>query len=322
MSFCKSSRFLFALKAIVFLLMTSLIVHQLFYKNDFKAMWGAFRENFSGENVFLPVLAVLLMPFNWLLETAKWKVLLKKSSTSFSCLAKGIFAGLTIGLVTPGRSGEFLGRMFFIEDGEKTKSFYLSTIGGLAQSAVTLVAGAVFASLMVKGAFLQGLITGGAVVFLLLFFRFDWLNVFINRIPFLEKNQWVISNEELPPLNLQMLVFGISALRYSAYLTQYVLLLWFFGVHENYFSLFAHSSIYLAAQSVSPFMPLWDLSFRSGTALLIFDNISSNSFAVLCAVAAIWFLNLLLPALIGYVFIFRKENLDTNALVNLDSATT
>lgn len=68
---------------------------------------------------------------------------------------KGVIAGVTFGFVTPGRSGEFIGRVLYLDDKDKTKVFYLTGIGGIAQTAITLLAGSLCLSVLIDDPFLQ-----------------------------------------------------------------------------------------------------------------------------------------------------------------------
>ncbi|HEX3769166.1 MAG TPA: hypothetical protein VHT72_12360, partial [Puia sp.] len=61
-----------------------------------------------------------LMVINWSLETAKWKIALMPIQTvSFFRALKAILAGTCIASFTPNRVGEYLGRMLFVDSGNK-----------------------------------------------------------------------------------------------------------------------------------------------------------------------------------------------------------
>lgn len=306
MNIFSGQKFLLLLKAVVFVLMTWFIVDQLFFKNDFKSQLNFFLQHIKSEGAYLFIIAVLLMPVNWILETIKWRLLIKAES-SFLNLLKSVIAGITFGFITPARSGEFIGRVMYLEEDDKAKVFYLSSIGGIAQSAVTLFAGVFFAMAWSDNPVWWETILGVSVIFLLFYFRFDLFNRFISVIPILERNSLIIHNDELPKIQVQLNVLLISFLRYAVYLFQYVLLFLFFGVSDNVFALLVHSGVFLVAQTCSPLMPFLDFSFRGGSALYVFKDFSTNNIAVLTAVTFVWILNLVIPSLIGYLFILRKR---------------
>jgi len=301
-----NDKLLLTAKIILFLLLSWFVIEQLFLKNDFKAQWDFFLQHFNSDKVYLFVLALLLMPLNWTLETIKWKKLLK-SETPFFQLLKSVIAGLTVGFVTPGRSGEFAGRVLFLGEENKMKAFYLSVIGGIAQNAVTLATGAFFIYTWRNSYFLTEIVTGLAVAYLLFYFRFDLVNRYLLSNSFFRRYGLVILDTDLPDIDVQVKVLGISWMRFMVYLSQCVLLLSFFGVNSEYFSLFVHSIVFLIAQTFSPLMPLLDVSYRGGTALYVFEGFSDNHIAVLSAVLMMWLINLAIPAMMGYLFILRKK---------------
>jgi hypothetical protein len=293
--------------------MTWFIASQLFLKNDFNEQYRYFISNLNPHRIYLLVIAVLLMPVNWMLETAKWKMLIK-SRVPFVNLVRSVVAGITIGFVTPGRSGEFAGRVMFLDEDDKAKIFYLSSIGGLAQTAASLVIGAPLVYLWRNDMFLLGIVLGCALTYLLVYFRFDLLNRLLSRIPFLQRYGLIIKHQHLPGLKMQVIVLLFSMVRFSVYLTQYVLLLFFFGVSSNWLGLVVYSTVFLLAQTISPLMPLMDVSFRGGIALYVFGTLTPDNIAVLCVVMMVWLLNLALPAVIGYWFILRKTSFSFDLL--------
>jgi len=281
------------------------IAYRLFISNDFKAQWIFFLQNFTGEKFYLFLLVLFLMPVNWLLETFKWRLLIKSKGPLIHLL-KSVIAGTTLGFVTPGRAGEFVGRVIFVEEENKAKIFYLSSIGGIAQSVATLSVGVFFVFMWTDNSFFYGITVGVAVAFMLVYFRFDLLNRFISSNSFLERNSLIIRQDELPDITTQFYVLLLSLMRFGVYLIQYVLLLIFFGVSGNFFVMLIHSGVFLVAQTFSPMMPFVDLSYRGGTALYVFHNFV-NSIGVLSAVMMVWLINLVIPSVIGYLFILNRR---------------
>ena len=307
MNILNNQKFLLAFKALVFVLITWFIVNQLFLKNDIHVQRLMFKENFKGANILFLLLAVLLMPANWLLETVKWSWLIR-SNASFQILLRSVIAGITLGFITPARSGEFIGRTMFLDEEDSAKVFYLSVVGGIAHTAITLGAGAFFVAIWSNNILWSGIASGACVVFLLLYFRYDLFNNLISSIPFLERRKFILYNHQLPNLPTQINVLLITFMRYCVYILQYILLQMFFGVSDNFFALMVHNGVFFLIHSFSPLMPFLDFSFRGGAALYIFKDFSANNIGVLSAVTGAWILNLVVPALIGYLFILKKNS--------------
>ena len=296
-------------KILLFALMSWFIINQLFLKNDFNTQLTFFLKNLRADRFYLFTAALFLMPLNWGLETIKWRMLLK-TKTPFTKLLQSIMAGITVGFVTPGRSGEFVGRVMFLNEDNKSKVFYLSSIGGLAQTAASLVIGVPFIYLWRNDLFLAQIVTGCALVYLLAFFRFDILNRLLAKWSFLQRYGLLIEHGDLPDIQTQVWVLVLSMLRFAVYLFQYVLLLIFFGVGTNMLGLLTHSVTYLLAQTFSPLMPILDFSFRGATALYVFKDFSNNNIAVLTTVMLVWLINLVIPAIIGYLFILKRKEVE------------
>ncbi len=301
-----NSTFSFLLKALIAALLVWLIAHRLFVQNDFRAQWQLFTQNLSAAPVIWIVVAILLQPVNWCLETIKWQNLLQ-GHIAFAPALRSVLSGVTLGFVSPGRLGEFSGRIWHLSPEMRRSAFYLSNLGGIAQTAITLAAGAVCFSLWINNPFVSGIVIGLSVVFLLLFFRFDVVNNFLSKLSGLRRAGFYISNEELPDLRTQSTVIALSLVRYLVYLLKYVCAFQFFGVETTVFTIMIHSGVLLLLNSFSPLLPALDFSFRGTAALYVFREITDNSLALLSATTFIWLLNLVLPALVGYLFIVRKE---------------
>lgn len=252
------------------------------------------------------VAAFLLAGANWWLETWKWKMLLRNRVPMLH-LMKAVLAGVTLGFVTPARGGEFLGRAMYLEGDEKPRAFYLSIIGGLAQACVTLAVASWLIRLWRDDVFIYTLVTGTAVMFLLFYFRFGWLNRLAASNSFLQHRGWVINHIHLPGLRTQLSVLLLSLLRLAVYLHQYVFLFIFFGSDSDLVTLSACSAVFLLFQTFSPLMPLLDISFRGGVALFVFAAADENQLVILSAITFAWLINLVLPSLLGYFFILRKR---------------
>lgn len=306
MDWLHNSRVVLALKVVLFILLLGFIYYGLFVKQDFQHLWDVL--SFQLQTVRYPLLiaVVLLMPVNWLVETIKWQLLLGSKHTFADC-AKGVMAGITMGFVTPGRSGEFVGRILHFNENDKSKVFYLSTMGGLAQSAVTIMAGAIAFPYWKDEPFLSGLIIGIALVFCLLYFRFEWLSEFAMNVPVLANKGMVIYHTDLPDMNTRFKVFGWSVVRYLIYLLQYVLLFYFFDVNTNIELLTGLCCVLLLLNTFSPLMPVLDFGYRGSIVLLVFAGFTNNMLGAVIAGTVIWLVNLALPALLGYILIVRNK---------------
>jgi len=86
----------------------------------------------------------LLMLLNWSLEAAKWKSLVKDVETvSVWKAIKAVLSGLSFGLLTPNRIGNFVGKILWLQPENRIKGTIFAFYGNFAQLVTTLFFGSV-----------------------------------------------------------------------------------------------------------------------------------------------------------------------------------
>ena len=311
-------RLLLGLKVGISFFMLFVIYRKVSGVEQFVGSLDAFAGRFSGGNLALIIAVILLMPVNWSLEALKWKLLLKHSAHfTLSESMRSVLGGLSIGFATPARVGEFAGRVMFLHRGERVDGIYLSAIGGLAQSIVTF-----FTAL-----FMLRFYTGNsniffsaysyiafallALVMIAIYISFEEVMLWLKKSR-LHISDYVIDVNKTPHRNDKWLVFLTSIVRYGVYVLQYYLLLRFIGMTGNVFELIAAISLILFLQSVSPLIPLTDITVRGGIALLVLNNYGTYmTMGIFMVPVMLWAINLLIPAIIGYFYILKLQPDDT-----------
>ena len=260
-----------------------------------------------------------LMCVNWTLETFKWQIALRPlQPIGFIRAFKAILAGTCIASFTPNRVGEYLGRMLFVDPGNKILSITPTILCSMAQMLVTLTAGSVgiylfsilsfqFHATWSSPVFLRSamIVTGVAAIGLgLVYFRFDPLVARVNR--WLEKNK---KNFTIPQnFNFQVLatILFISTIRYLVFILQYFLLFSLFGIPLLGIQVFTGVSVMFVLMAVVPTLTfLTDLGFRWAAGIQIFQVFSLNTAGILAVSLGIWLINLIIPALVGSLLILR-----------------
>ena len=85
---------------------------------------------------------MVLMLVNWAIEARKWQVVIRKiQPISFFQSWKAIHAGLTLAFFTPNRTGEYIGRVLYIQEGKRIQAVSLTIVCSMAQLLVTWLAG-------------------------------------------------------------------------------------------------------------------------------------------------------------------------------------
>lgn len=311
-------RLLLGLKVGISFFMLFVIYRKVSGVEQFVGSLDAFTSRFSGGNLALIIAVVLLMPINWSLEAIKWKLLLKHSAHfKLGEAMRSVLGGLSIGFATPARVGEFAGRVMFLHRGERVDGIYLSAIGGLAQSIVTFFT-ALFMLRFYAGnsnvffsAYSYVAFAVLASVMIAVYISFEQVVVWLrDHVGFFK--EYVIDVSKTPHRNDKWLVFLTSIVRYWVYVLQYYLLMRFIGIQADVFQMIAAISLILFLQSVSPLIPLTDMTVRGGIALLVLNNYGTYmTMGIFMVPVMLWAINLLIPAIIGYFYILKLQPDDT-----------
>jgi hypothetical protein len=260
-----------------------------------------------------------LMGVNWSLESFKWQIALKPiQSISFLRAFKAILAGTCVASFTPNRVGEYLGRMLFVDSGNKMLSVAPTILCSMSQMMITLVSGIVgiylFSSLpyyfeasWITPAFFKGAgiaVAVGAAGLALIYFRFEPLIRWVNK--WFKKNNSRFSipdHFEFPALAA---ILVISIFRYTVFIVQYYLLFSIFGIPLLLQQVFTGVSVMFVLMAVVPTLTfLTDLGFRWLAGIQIFQVYTMNTAGILAVSLAVWLINLIIPALVGSLLILR-----------------
>lgn len=307
-----------SIKLLVLVLLAWTIYQQVFAKENAAEIWLAFRVHFHTANLHWLVLNFLLIPVNWALEALKWQQLIRSfSQYQFWRIFQAILAGVTVGIFTPNRVGEYGGRVLLVEPEHNWKAVVTTMVGSFAQLLVLLSFGLIgliyFAHTYLA---LQQVILyllfflGFSLIALMLFcfYNIDLLVPLAKRIPYVHLfkkylvHLRVLMNYEAKALSIALVY---SVLRYLTYSTQYYLMLRFFGIAIDPLTAYAGIGTIYLIQSSIPLPPLIDLLARGEVALFVWGQFSSDEIAILGSTFTLFIFNLIVPAIIGAIFILR-----------------
>jgi hypothetical protein len=71
--------------------------------------------------------------------------------------------------------------------------------------------------------------------------------------------------------------------------------------------------VFIFIQSALPSLDLLDIGVRSFTAAHLFLYITNQQLAIIAAVSSIWLVNLIIPAILGSVFVLKLRFFDRTA---------
>lgn len=281
-------------------------------------MLDLFQRQLNNHSAILFFTAVLLMPLNWGIETWKWRLLINRiQKISFTKSFRAVLSGITLSVITPARLGEYVGRVMVLEKSKRWRAIPVTVLASVAQFIVIAVVGMSGGFIFAKregffddqsGSVVLAVSIALSILFILLYFFPNYLVQLSKSARAPKKIQSYLSTLKRFDRNDQIRTLLLSALRYFVYSLQYFLLLRAFGMEINFIEGMGAISIIFLIQTLIPFLPsVIELGFRGNMALFVFNDFAQSELSILAAVLSIWIINLMIPALTGYLFIARRK---------------
>lgn len=274
----------------------------------------------SGNNIFLIVFLLLLVIINWGIESAKWYVLVRRVQVvNYFTAFKAVLSGVSLSLFVPNGIGDYAGRLVYMEEGNRLKSVTLTLVGSMAQLIITLVFG--FSGLLylsqkvwpniiqfeglsvfwVNGViFMSGM---GALLLLFIYFKLSWLTLMFEKIPFVYKYRFMVENLETISRADLTRILSLALARYTVFIVQYLIMLHIFNVQLNTAEAISTIAVLFLVLAILPTIPVADLGMRGEAGLQLFGLLTLDKLGIIATTAGIWFINLILPAMAGSLFI-------------------
>ncbi len=268
-------------------------------------------------------LVVLLMIVNWVLESLKWWHLTRLLSPMSVWLAiESVFCGLTWAIFTPNRIGEYGGRIMFLPNRKRIHGVFAMAVGSFGQNVITNVLGAgslvwfLYTFIHLNQWLMLGITVAAAVfmgLMITFYFHIKWFVSLLNRIKFLKKYHrfFDIMGEYKTAELLSIMWFCLA--RFFVFTFQYYLIIHLLvpGIPILQMSLIMF--VFFFIQSAIPSLDLLDIGVRAYTASILFAYITNQSVAILVAISLIYIINLIIPAILGSVFVLKLKFFDRTA---------
>ena len=325
------------------------LYRQFFVANDLVALWGGFRQNLpAGAPLYLAAVAGL-MPANLLLEAYKLRVALPQNlRAGWRDTLGQVCAGIAVGLWTPGRLGEFAGRLARTRAAQRGPVIAATALGGIAQWTPLLLGGGlgvllwrglvpagsgppdaaagaatagVAAADYLRSGLVRWLAAGSAALGLLVGLLFFYV---ADALAWLRRARWPTSvlrpawraylGRALPVAALEAFrgervgLFSASVARYGVYVLQMGLAFVAFGLGVDVGAAILGTAALLLLHGFLPVPPALQAVARIEFALLLFAYSDPNEVAIAAASLFVFALNLGLPALVGWLFIVRRHD--------------
>ncbi|MBS1920123.1 MAG: flippase-like domain-containing protein [Bacteroidetes bacterium] len=303
------------------------IYRQIKNQPDLPQAWTRIRQSLDSAMIWNLFAVLALMIANWSIETVKWKLSVKKiQDVGFLKAFKAVLSGVSFSVSTPNRMGEYLGRVLYMDEGNRLKSISLTIVGSISQLIITLMMGCISLIVLLpkiqtagmlaspwNHVLLYGVLTS-LIVLTLFYFRLSWLIKWVNR--FSAKNRYLYLVQSLESFDLKLLLqlLFLSALRFFIFIIQYYLLFRLFDVNILWWQGFWATSVSFLVLAIIPTFAIAELGLRGQVVLSLVGLFSSNGLGITITAGSIWFINLVIPAIIGSLLIlgikkiFRGKN--------------
>ena len=311
----------YLLKATILVLAALFIYNKVIGKNESIRQFELLTSAINPAHVVYTLASIVfLMAANWFLESLKWQYLAKKlTPISVWTAIEAVFCGLTWAIFTPNRIGEYGGRVMFLPNRKRIHGVFAMAVGAFAQNVVTNLTG-ILASLWFIYYFLDvsiwlyaGCIVISVIVlafFFIFYFDIKLLVGLLDRVSFLKKYHRFFEIMGRYRLNELLTVLGYSFARFFVFCTQYYLIINLLVPNLPFVEMMLILWVFLFVQSAMPSLDLLDIGVRSFTAMHLFVFITNQQIAIIAAVSLIWLINLIIPAIIGSVFVFKMKFFD------------
>jgi hypothetical protein len=296
------------------------VYHHIQQQKDLPLAWQKIKSSFTGPYWWKFAAVVLLMFFNWGIEAKKWQLLIKGiQRISFVRAFKAIFSGQAFAFNTINNMGEFVGRVMFLEEGNRLRAVAVTVVGSISQIIVTMVMGIIGMlylrlNLLDVQQHLKGLtnlwfsgliivLMGGTLGLIVFYFQLSWITKLVEKIPFVAKYSYFIKNVEDFHWKHLTNILLLSFTRYVVFVAQYLLLLQFFDVQANWLQLSWMVCIMFLVLAIVPSIALAELGLRGEVSKLLIGLLSANVLGIASTAIIIFFINRIIPAVAGSLFI-------------------
>lgn len=292
------------------------IFHQVKHQENLHLAARELRGALEGRKLTGLIIVFLMMLVNWGIEAYKWRMLVKPlEKISFRKSFYAILSGVSMSVNTPNRIGEYAGRVLYLRNSNKLRGIAVTGVGSFSQFIVTILFGIIGLAyylqhfeLFSDGGSLPAVFWERMLLVLLLlidaitlflYFRLQIIVSLFDRIKILRRARDLVniisgfSTAELKSLLV------LSVLRYLVFSAQYLILLQIMGVEMQWWQGFLMISLIYLVLALVPTVAIAELGIRGQVGLYFLGLLSGNKIGIITATFGIWFINLILPAILG-----------------------
>lgn len=300
------------------------IYRQIMKQPQLEESWLQIQRSFQSYKIVYLVVAFVLIVVNWGLEAWKWMISVQTIyPVKFLQAFKAVLSGVSFSVTMPNRIGEYLGRMMYLPEGNRLKAISVTLVGSFAQLLITLVTGTT-GLIILKSSLLdhfpglriwfQFIVYGLLIIILimlLIYFNVSGSVHLFHRWIKNKKYAYLVEALHYFDVRLLLRILLLSLLRYLVFIVQYILVFHLFEVNVSVNNIALVISVVFLAMAVIPSITLIEVWLRGEISIQLVGMFSQNLLGIGFTSVTIWFINLILPAIAGSLFmlslrVFKK----------------
>jgi hypothetical protein len=275
---------------ILFLICAWAIYQKVLHHPNLQAHGAEIQNQFKRISIIQWGLLIFLFLMNYTTEAMKWKILLAHwNPLSILKSLKIVLVGQAFAFFTPVRSGDYVGRILFLDAGNKWKGVAQMAWSNYAQLIITILMGTI--GLFFNVPFYPWLKWFGPILLAIACYIYFHPGQFKGLLQKMTSIQ--IENN----LKIKLLLF--SLLKYFIFMVQYIWAVKIFLIPVSIWDLWVALSVMFLCLSIIPAISLTDLVIRGQLIVLLLAPYYDNSLMLISLSTLIWAVNFLLPAIIG-----------------------
>ena len=269
----------------------------------------------DSQKLFMLCGVFMLMIANWMVEAAKWRLQLRNTeSLSLWESFQSVLTGVAVSLITPNRIGEYVGRILYLKNVHKLQGITVTIIGSFAQLIVTAFLGLVgliyYIITVNHSTWLNVLLISSVAlcsVLTYVYFHLGKLVEWTSQISLLRKVKVYLEIVRRFDRQLLNQILGYSLLRYFIYTAQFIILMKLLLVDARTIDMLFTVWLIYWAMAIVPTIAIAEIGIRGETALFFLGPLSTNHFGIVTSSLLLWLINLIIPALLGCLFVLRMK---------------
>jgi len=308
-----------ALILTVKILIAAGILIYLIFASDYRSIISGIQQ----ADIFLLSIAFIFSILNIYLQYYKWRITCNTilGESKKSKILTSLFYGLSAGIITPLRVGEYFGRAIVFKD----KSLLQVTGATLVDKFFPLMIVAFLgscASILFTHFYFDTSVYITVSLFLVVFFLFYfftllmmnekfWDSIIFSCLrtsgrfkTFLEKLK-VFKRLDRKYLTKMML---ISFLFYCCFIFQYAILVMAFSHHNNFFNYLWAGNLIIFVKTIIPSISFGELGIREGASVYFLSYMNETASVAFNASIFLFVINLLIPSLVGLVLLLKRND--------------